>query len=177
MDSPYLGMIQYFAFDWAPKGYALCNGALLPIAQNQALFALLGTFYGGNGTSNFGLPDLRGRAMISQGTNFTMGEKLGAEHATLLTTNMPMHTHTATGVISAFNNPRGSGDQNDPTSNYPSSTNTGNMYSAALQANSFLGAPTVTVGTAGSNVPFNTLNPYLALTCAIATSGLFPSRN
>lgn len=170
-------MIQYFAFDFVPKGYLACAGQLLPIQQNAALFALLGTRYGGNGTSNFALPDLRGRSIIGMGTNYTQGEKLGTETATLLTSNMPMHTHSAVGKIAVYQDNVNGSSSTDPTSMYPGSTTTGTLYTATPQANTFLGAPSVVVGNSGGGVPFSTMNPYLALTCTIATVGVFPSRN
>ncbi len=181
MDSPFLGMVQYFAFDFAPKGYALANGALLSIQQNAALFSLFGTFYGGNGTTTFGIPDLRGRAIIGQSTSYTMGERIGTATTSLLTSNMPVHTHTATATIAASNN-KTTDNVNSPGGNYPAGVfeqrGTGLMYTATLGANpGTLGAPTVTVNPAGGSVPFNTQNPYLAVTACVATVGLFPSRN
>jgi len=186
MDSPFLGMVQYFAFDWAPKGYALCNGALLSISQNSALFALLGTFYGGNGTTNFALPDLRGRAVVGQSNSHTIGERFGTPTVTLLTSNMPMHTHTASGAIGCNNT--NTGGTGTPNSNYPAGLAASGrgagatMYTATADTNVFLGstaspAVSVTIGMTGQGIPFNSQNPYLAITATIATVGLFPSRN
>jgi len=182
MDSPFLGMIQYFAFDFTPKYYANCNGALLAIAQNQALFALLGTTYGGNGVQTFALPDLRGRAVVGQSNSHTMGEKYGAPSVTMLTSNMPMHTHSSSVQIAVNNT---AATTNNPTAGYPAIIQTGSrssfvpstMYASAPDANTYLGAPTVIVGTTGQNVPFSTQNPYLAVTACIAMQGIFPSRN
>jgi len=177
MDSPFLGMVQYFAFDWAPKGYALANGALLNINSNAALFALFGTFYGGNGTTTFGVPDLRGRSIIGQGQQWTIGEKLGTENATLLTANMPVHTHTATVKIAANNTNATSGTAG-PTEYSAKSIALGkNLYSTTPDPNTFFGALSVVVQPAGLNTPFSTLNPYVALTCCVTTTGIFPSRN
>ncbi len=178
MDSPYLGMIQYFAFDFTPKYYAQCNGALLPIKTNQALYALLGINYGGDGVVTFGLPDLRGRAIVGMSNGHTLGEKAGSETYTLLTANMPVHTHTATGQIAAYENPGRGGDSDDPTGCYPSTpSNDAMQYSTTPQSGATLAGVTVVVGNAGGSVPLNTLNPYLALNCCITTQGLFPSRN
>jgi microcystin-dependent protein len=182
MDSPFLGMVQYFAFDWAPKGYALANGALLSIQQNAALFALFGTFYGGNGTSTFGLPDLRGRGVVGQSNSYTMGERFGTTTASLLTINMPSHTHSASGAIACNNTSGGTGTAG---ANYPAALKTGgrggggpaNMYTATADPNNYLAAPTVTIAAAGQSVPFSTQNPYIAVTATISTVGLFPSRN
>jgi microcystin-dependent protein len=179
MDSAFLGMVQYFAFDWAPKRYALCNGALLAINQNAALFSLLGTYYGGNGTSTFALPDLRGRSVVGMSNSYTLGEKFGTTSVTMQTTNMPVHTHTVPAVqMPAYNaTPRTGGDSNDPTNCFPSiPANPATMYSAAADT-TFLGAPTATVGNAGSAQPISTQNPYLVITACIATQGIFPSRN
>ena len=180
MDSPFLGMVQYFSFDWAPKGYALANGALVSITQNQALFALFGTFYGGDGRTTFGMPDLRGRCVIGQSNSYTMGEKFGAAAATLLTTNMPSHTHSATGKFACNNTGASTGtpaNTNFPAELKAKKGGTANMYTATPDANTYLGAPTIIVGTAGQSVPFNTQNPYLAVTACVSTVGLFPSRN
>ena len=178
MDSPFLGMVQYFAFDWAPKGYALANGALLSIPQNSALFALFGTYYGGNGTTTFGLPDLRGRSVIGQSNSHTMGEKFGTPTVTLLTSNIPSHTHLVpTMPVNCNVNARG-GNTTDPTNAYPSTPDQSEtMYAQTSTANANLGAASVTVNPAGQGLPFNTQNPYLAVTATIATVGLFPSRN
>ena len=179
MDSPFLGMIQYFACNFNPRGYALCDGSQLAIQQNAALFSLLGTYYGGNGTTTFALPDLRGRSVVGQSTSHTIGEKFGTPSATMLTVNMPAHTHTAPSIQTpAFTGSRGgSGDVNIPTSAFAANPIGGNMYTATPGRSEFLGAPSVVVGVAGSNTPFSTQNPYLALTACIATQGIFPSRN
>jgi microcystin-dependent protein len=178
MDSPFLGMVQYFAFDWAPKGYALANGALLSIQQNTALFALFGTYYGGNGSNTFGMPDLRGRSVVGQSNSLTMGEKFGTPSVTLLTTNMPQHTHSAPAMaMGAWNDARAFGSATDPTGNFSSILSGANQYTATPDAGVSLGAPTVTVGITGQSLPFNTQNPYLAITATISTVGIFPSRN
>jgi len=181
MDSPFLGMVQYFAFDWTPRGYMNCNGALLSIATNTALFSLLGTTYGGDGRVTFALPDLRGRSVVNQGSSFSMGEVFGTTSATMLTTNMPSHTHTATGNVAGNS---GTGGVADPTGAYPSGATAGRgvtatVYAASPVAGQFLGSgsPQLTVNLAGSNAPFSVLNPYLAVTATICNQGIFPSRN
>ena len=93
MSTPFLGEIRIVSFNFAPKGWALCNGQLLPINQDQALFSLLGTMYGGDGRVNFALPDFRGRAPIHQGQGFTQGEKAGEESHTIILSELPAHTH------------------------------------------------------------------------------------
>src|SRR6202012_2162550 len=97
MSTPFLAQIEIFSFNFAPKGWALCNGQLLPINQNQALFSLMGTTYGGNGQTNFGLPDLRSRVPISMGANYTLGEKAGSESVTIGVQQLPAHNHLLMG--------------------------------------------------------------------------------
>ena len=181
MTEPFIGSIQYFAFGYAPRGYALCNGATLQITSNQALYALLGIMYGGDGRTTFCLPDLQGRSItgmgVLNGTTFTEGVKGGAETAIVPAAALPTHTHTVTLSIGA-NGGNGSGTLSDPTNAYAAvADNGGAFYSPSPAANGSLGAPSVTVNPAGGGSPFNILSPYLALTCCIATSGLFPSRN
>lgn len=120
---PFLGQIAFVPYNFAPKYWAECNGQILPIAQNQALFSLLGTTYGGNGTTTFALPDMRGRVLVHNGqapggaTNYTMGEIGGAESVTLLITQMPAHNHTINAVTAE-------GNQNSPTNSLPADTKT-----------------------------------------------------
>jgi len=182
MYQPFLGSVQYFAFSFAPRGWAACNGQLLPIAQNQALFALLGVNYGGDGRTTFGLPDMRGRAIQGWSNSNQLGEKTGTEGATLLVTNLPVHTHTAPAVKIAANSAAATTNVIDPTNNYPAGPHPARggsalMYTSTPDTNAYLGTPTVVVGITGNNIPFNTLNPYLTLNCCIALQGLFPSRN
>jgi microcystin-dependent protein len=178
MDSPFYGMVQYFAFNFAPRGYATCSGQLVSIASNAALFSLLGTYYGGNGTTTFALPDLRGRSVVGQSGIFTMGEVFGSPTATLLTSNMPSHTHTATGQIPVNS---ATGTTTDPTNANPAGAKPArgahSMYTDTPGASQFLGTPNVTVGVAGNTVPFSVLNPYLAVTATITLQGIYPSRN
>ncbi|HEX4137512.1 MAG TPA: tail fiber protein [Bryobacteraceae bacterium] len=184
MAEPYLGEIRMFGFNFAPQGWAMCNGQLLPINQNTALFSLLGTSYGGNGSTTFALPDLRGRVAIQQGsgvglTPYVIGEVGGSENVTLTAQQMPTHNHAVgcdgsnTGVGgSAF----GVGTGGTPTNHIPGlATSPGD---AAYSNN----APNATmnpamIGTAGGNVPHPNVQPYLALTFCIALEGIFPSRN
>ena len=179
MNEPFLGMIQYFAFDFAPRGWANCNGQLMSIAQNSALFSLLGTQFGGDGRTTFALPDHRGRSVVGQGNSHTIGETYGSPTSVLLTANMPMHTHLVPAIqTKAFTGSRGTfGNANTPDNAYASNPSAGNMYTATPGRNEFLGAPTVTVGLTGGSQPFNVQNPFVALTSAIALQGIFPSRN
>lgn len=169
---PYLGMIIMFGGNFAISGWATCQGQLLSIAQNQALFAILGTTYGGNGTTTFALPDLRGRAPIGQGTGpglspVVLGEMSGVQNVTLLANNLPAHQHTLQGSTLA-------GNSAVPTSAVPA--NSGNLdkeYSTDLSAPVAM----IPTGITGSSVPFSVRNPYLGLNFLIALVGIFPSRN
>jgi microcystin-dependent protein len=171
MADPFIGEIKIVAFDFAMKGWALCNGQLMGIAQNQALFSILGTTYGGNGVTTFALPDLRGRAPVHAGSNFvgvnpvSLGEVSGQEHQTLLVTEIPMHTHP---VIASS----ATGSNSDPANEFFA-------QSAELiyknQPDTIL-APQ-SVGLAGGSQPHNNLQPYLVLNFQIALVGIFPSRN
>lgn len=181
MSTPYLSEIQIFAFDFAPRGWALCNGQLLSIQQNAALFSLLGTTYGGNGTTTFALPDLRSRMPKhfgqSAGTSsYALGQAAGVENVTLLSTQMPSHTHVITTTASQpCQSAVGSFDA--PEGKFPASHESANIYSTAK--NAALGAPVfnTTIGIAGGNQPHPNMPPYLVMNFCIALQGIFPSRN
>ena len=172
MSQPFLGEIRMFGFNFAPRGWAMCNGQLLAIAQNTALFALLGTTYGGNGQTTFALPNLQSRVPIHFGqgpglSNYSLGQTAGQETVTLLTTQMPQHTHfvachtddAATGV---------------PSNAFPSAS-AQNIYSPTATPNQFMGQSMLTP--AGNGQPHNNIQPYLVLNFCIAMQGIFPSRN
>lgn len=165
MGTPYLSEIRVVSFNFPPRGWALCNGQTLSIAQNQALFALLGTTYGGDGISNFQLPNLQARMPVHQGSGFELGQAGGQSSHTLLPTEMPAHTHPAQGMSttasaeSATGNTWGASAQNP----YAKAANT-TMSPAAL-------AP------AGGSQPHNNMPPYLVLNFIIALQGIFPSRD
>jgi microcystin-dependent protein len=162
-----MGEVKIVAFNFAPKGWALCNGQFLPINQNQALFSLLGTTYGGNGQTTFALPDLRGCASMHLGSGHTQGEKAGQESHTVTISEMPQHLHLA----------QASG--NNASSDVPAA---GVMLATAsldlYRAPSTLVAmePGI-VGNVGGSQPHNNMQPYLVLNFCIALSGVFPSRN
>ena len=174
MADPFLGEIRMFGGNFAPTGWALCNGQLLSIAQNTALFSILGTFYGGNGTTTFGLPDLRGRVPVHQGQGnglspYVVGQMSGTENVTLLSTQMPTHTHTVQCDGQA-------GGKTNPTGNFPGTvggTSQEKMYSAANNASM---APAM-IGPSGGNQPHPNIQPILCVTFIIALVGIFPSRN
>ncbi|ANF83608.1 Phage tail collar [Pseudomonas antarctica] len=191
----FLGTIQPFAFNFAPQGWALCEGQILSLNQYQALFALIGTTYGGNGTQNFGLPNLQGRLPIGQGNGVNLsprvvGEFSGTESVTATLANLPTHTHgtttlaasTAVQLTSAVSNP-----VTTPTATnaYIGASGTGpgsaSIYSDQQGANpvTLKGVNTTLTGTiapAGQGLPMGTMNPFLVINFSIALTGLFPSR-
>jgi microcystin-dependent protein len=165
MSEPYLSEIRIFSFGFAPNGWAFCDGQVLPINQNQALFALLGTTYGGNGTVNFALPDLQGRVPVHFESGFALGQKAGEENHTLNTNEMPAHIHpvTANKNSAAVSDPTNALWANGAKHNFAATPNT-TMKPASI-------LPT------GSDLPHNNLSPYLTLNFCIALQGVFPSRN
>ncbi len=172
MSEPFIGQITIFAGNFAPRGWAFCDGQILSIAQNTALFSILGTTYGGNGQTTFALPDLRGRAPVSAGqgpglSNYVLGQQGGSETTTLNITQIPAHAHTT----QVFSN-------TDPaTSTTPTNTvlaNSGEVPIYANSSNQTLAGPTT--GQSGGSQPFNNVQPYLPLNYIIALQGIFPSR-
>lgn len=176
----YIGQIVMFAGNFAPRGWAFCNGQLLSIAQNTALFSILGTTYGGNGQTTFGLPDLRGRLAISPGTGpglspYQLGESGGIENVTLLVNEMPSHTHTANGTIQAKN---GQPDESNPGNMVPASlTNGTEGYADSSNTTMKSGGVNVTLNPAGGNQPHSNIQPYLCVNYIICLYGIYPSRN
>jgi len=166
MGTPFLGEMRLISWNFSPKGWAFCNGQLLPINQNQALFSILGTTYGGDGRVNFALPDLRGRTPIHVGQGFTEGEKGGELAHTLIISEMPAHNHFVKG------NP-GTPDAGAPSG--ATWSGLGGQYSSAFNNLTTL-APTAITNTGGSQ-PHNNLQPYLVVNCIIALQGVFPSQN
>ncbi len=192
---PFIAQITMFGGNFAPRGWAFCNGQLLAISSNSALFSLLGTTYGGDGRTTFGLPDLRGRVAIHHGSStgpglssYRLGEKGGAETVTLTTNQMPSHTHVATTTIDSIavtlkgNN--GAGNSNTPGGNGLASKSRTNIYSSnapdvAMHADSIAATATAstTVNGNGSSQSHNNLMPYQTVNYIIALVGIFPSRN
>lgn len=167
MSEPFLAEIKIMAFSFAPKGWALCNGQILPINQNQALFSLLGTTYGGNGQTTFALPDLRGRTPVHTGPTVTLGQKAGEENHTVINSEMPAHNHPVSASSTQSDAPVPAGNLlgADTTSIY-----------APADANLVALVPG-TISTAGGSQPHNNMQPYLTLNFCIALQGIFPSRN
>jgi microcystin-dependent protein len=180
---PFIGEVKLFGFNFAPKGYATCQGQILSIAQNTALFSLLGTTYGGNGQTTFGLPDLQGRAAIGQGQgpglpSYSMGEVGGTVSTSILTSNMPAHVHTLNSVRVNIVASSATATEQSPDSNYPATT-VAAAYSDTPTAGLFTGGTVVsgTTDISGGSQPISILNPYLCMNYSIATQGIFPSRN
>jgi microcystin-dependent protein len=164
---PYIGQIQDFGFNFPPRGWALCDGSILPIAQNTALFSLLGTTFGGNGTTNFALPDLRGRIPVGQGQGpglqlYEMGDTFGMENETLSVQEMPIHNH----VLRATN------DGAATTAPANNSLGAGEIYNASPTGFSSPAA----LAPAGSSQPHPNLQPTLVTNWCIALQGVFPPR-
>lgn len=164
MSEPYIGEVRAVGFSFAPKGWALCNGQLLPIQQNQALFAILGTTYGGNGIQTFGLPNLQGRAPVGAGKSIQLGEMGGEATHALLPTEIPTHTH---GLVGSTADGVG-----DATNQVPAAAK---MYVAA--GGTLAPMDPSMIANAGSSQPHQNMQPYLVLNYVIALTGIFPSRN
>jgi microcystin-dependent protein len=169
---PFIGEVQWFAGNFAPRGWAFCDGQLLPINQHQALFSLLGTMYGGDGRTNFALPDVRGRVLIHAGqgpglSSHFQGNQGGTETETLTVNQVPAHTHTLRASA---------GDATDaaPAGKVLASSGRTRLYDSGV-ANADMNASAIT--TSGGNQPHNNMQPYLTLSCIIALQGIFPSRN
>jgi len=165
MAEPYLSEIRIMSFNFAPKGWALCNGQLLPINQNQALFSLLGTTYGGDGRVNFALPNLQGRVPIHMGNGHTLGESAGEQAHTLSIAEVPTHTHGAWATANV-------GDTLNPTNNVLAAAS--NVYRTA---DSLTALNPASVTTVGGSQPHENQQPYLTLNFCIALQGIFPSPN
>lgn len=166
MAEPYLSEIRIFSFQFAPQAWALCNGQLLPINQNQALFALLGTNYGGDGRVNFALPDLRSRTPIHVGSGHTLGERGGEQAHTLSIAELPTHTHVAKATSEVQNTIV-------PTGNYLALTAPSEFYSGTPNTAML---PQAVSNVGGSQAHLN-MQPFLTLNFCIALQGIFPSRN
>ena len=166
MAEPFLSEIRIFSFGFAPRGWAQCNGQLLPINQNQALFALLGTTYGGNGQTNFALPNIRGRVPMHVGGGFTLGQTGGQEVHTLTMSELPAHTHQ---VFASGNGPT----VTSPANNFWASNTGFTPYGTVANTN----MSPQTISNAGGSQAHENRSPFLTLNYCIALSGIFPSQN
>ena len=174
MSEPFVAQIQIFGFNFAPQGWALCNGQIMPISQNTALFSLLGTQYGGDGKSNFALPNLQSRVAIGQGngpglTPRVIGEQNGEEFVTVFANQIPGHTHPA-----RCNNAVGA--SYDPANQLWSQDAGGNQEYGSTLSNSGVMSPNAVLPT-GGGLPHNNMQPFLGLNFCIALQGIFPPRN
>ena len=165
MSEPFLSEIKIVSFNFPPKGWALCNGQVLPINQNQALFALLGTTYGGNGQTTFALPNLRGQVPIHFGGSHNLGEAAGSTSVTVNIQQMPQHLHVLQGTQT-------NADVAIPTNNLLGRTSS--LYSSP---NALTTLAPASVTSVGGSQPHNNMMPYLVLNFVIALQGIFPSRN
>lgn len=173
MQDPFIAGIVLFAGNFAPRNWAFCNGQILSIAQNTALFSLVGTTYGGNGTTTFALPDLRGRVPIHPGqgpglSSYTLGQLSGTETRTLLTTNMPAHNHSLNAVSEG-------GDASAPAGALLA--NTGALDKEYKTTGTIVAMNSQAIGVNGGSQPFSIVQPYLCINYIIALFGIFPSRN
>jgi len=168
VSEPFLSELKLVSFTFAPKGWAMCNGQLLPINQNQALFSLLGTTYGGNGQTTFALPNLQGRVPIHMGRGYTLGQPGGEAAHTLTISEIPAHTHFLQGVNTGAGTPV-------PGNNLLA--NTTGALGIYGPANSLVGMYPLDIGNTGASQPHPNQSPYLVMTWIIALQGIFPSQN
>lgn len=171
MADPFVSEIRIFGFNFAPKGWAMCNGQILPLSQNTALFSLLGTTYGGDGKSNFALPDMQGRAPMHPGQGdglslHDLGETGGSETVTLLESEIPVHTHTLS--VSGLNS--------QATTPANTSLGRGNPVKVYASAGALVKMGDNAITTSGGSLPHNNMMPYLTMNFCIALQGIFPPR-
>ena len=174
MATPFLGQITLFGGNFAPRGFALCSGQFLAIAQNDALFALIGTTYGGDGVTSFALPDMRGRLPVHAGqgpglSNYIIGQSGGSETVTLAVTQIPSHTHTTSGSSA-------SGSAADPSNGFWAAEPTADVAQFSNAAPGASMSPAA-VSNSGGSQPHENLQPFLCVNFVIAIEGIFPSRN
>lgn len=169
MSEPYVGQILAVGFNFAPVGWAFCDGSLLSIADNTVLFTLIGTTYGGDGVNTFALPDMRGRVPIHQGTGFVSGQRAGTETVTLAATQVPVHTHAlqASGLAGSTNTPTSATNLATTSTPVPIYAAPGTNVALAPQA----------IGAAGGSQPHDNLQPLVVVNYIIALFGVFPSQN
>jgi microcystin-dependent protein len=166
MSEPFLAEVKIYGLNFAPRGWAFCDGQIMSINQNQSLYSLLGTTYGGDGRSSFGLPDMRGRVAIGSSTQYREGSKGGQETHTLTASEMPTHSHTAVTANEGASS-------NNPTNMLLGNPNT-NIYGIKQKDTNFNSA---TLSSRGGSQPHNNMQPFLAINYCIALQGIFPSRN
>jgi microcystin-dependent protein len=181
MTEPFLGTIQYFAFGYAPTGWLQCNGSTVQVQQYAALYSLLGEYYGGNGTTNFNLPDLRGRTIIGYTTatppsgisTYAIGASGGAETVAVPVGTLPTHNHTASLTIGADSTGASANDPAGMVASVPDDSSS--MYASSPMPGAYLGGNVTQVLPSGG-APFSIVSPYLALTCCVCVAGYYPPR-
>lgn len=169
MSQPFLSEIKMFGFNFAPRGWAQCEGQILPISQNQALFSLLGTTYGGDGRTTFGLPDLRGRSPRKTGDTGNLGQQGGVETVTIDASTMPAHTHA---IVA---NGSGAANASVPTNNFMNKVTIAKSFAPA--GGGIVGMTENTISSFGSSGSHPNMQPFLVMNFCIALQGTFPSRN
>ena len=167
MADPFIGEIKMFGGNFAPVGYAFCNGDLMAISQNETLFTLIGTTYGGDGQNNFGLPNLQGRIPVHQGSGFALGQSAGTENTTITTQQLPSHNHP----LNASSN---NGETGNPSGKAPAANSTANIYSPTA-ATASLGNGSISV--IGGSQPHDNMMPFLCVSFIIALEGIYPTQN
>ena len=166
MSTPYVGEIRIFAGNFAIAGWAFCDGSLQSISQNQTLFNLIGTTYGGDGQNTFALPDLQGRFPVHQGSGYLIGQKAGVETVTLNTNQIPSHSHVPASS--------GTGGSDNPSGNYWGASTGGKLYSTNTPN---LTMNNAALGIKGGNQPHDNMQPFLCINYIISLFGIFPSQN
>ncbi len=167
MSSPFIGEIRMFGGNFAPAGWAFCNGALIPISENDALFNLIGTTYGGDGQSTFALPNLQSRVPVHVGPGFALGQSGGTEAVTLTTSQIPAHSHVPQAFTTA-------GNLNTPAAGVWAFSNSGTLYGDTAPSSPF--APTA-IGSSGGSQPHDNMVPFLAVNFILSLFGIFPSQS
>ena len=170
MSEPFIGEIKIISWNFPPKGWAFCNGALLPINQNQALFSIFGTTYGGDGRVNFALPNLQGRVPIHMGQGFTLGQRGGETAHTLTMSEMPAHTHPIKSTNAA-------GDVANPHNAYPANAAPTQLYSTGSSPTQAVAMNPAMISSIGGSQPHENEQPYTVVNYIVALQGIFPSQN
>jgi microcystin-dependent protein len=168
MSDPYIGEIRMLGFSWAPNGWAMCNGQLLPISQNDALFVIIGTQFGGDGQETFALPDLRSRIPVAPGNGIGWGEFAGTEQETLTIQQIPVHNHALLGSSAI-------GTEANPTNNVLAQMTVADPYTTSSDPDTALNPNAVTP--VGGSQPHENTQPFLVITFALSLFGLFPTQN
>jgi microcystin-dependent protein len=181
---PFIGEIKILGFNFPPRGYEICAGQVIYIAQNTALFSLIGTNYGGDGQTTFGLPDLQGRMPIGQGQgpglpDYLLGQKGGTPNVSILTSNMPPHGHTLNAASAKLKASSANADETAPEGNFPANAASPVYSGNGPTSGTYTGGIELSGSTdiSGSGLPVDIMNPYLVINYSIALEGIFPSRN